>query len=172
MNKLAQSPYPGWDKFFLVCFVLFILVAFIHEPLFYIYCGWDGLHNNTCTNATIANLWIDYARYDPVYFDMPLWMALMIGFDSFLLSPFYVYSVYALWVGKADTPLYRTIAYVVCGGLIYAMILYITWEVMTAEKYHAALMPVIGYNIPWGIVPLLFVFRLYFGAKKLGENLR
>jgi len=170
MNKLMRSPYPKADIFFLVCFVIFILVAFVHEPLFYLYCGWDGLHNNSCTNPIVAAIWIGYAKFDPVYFDMPLWMALMIGFDSVLLSPFYVYSAYALWSGRIDTPLYRAIAYSVCGGLIYAMILYITWEVMSAAKYQTALIPVIAYNIPWGIVPLLFIFRLYYGGKNQPEN--
>ena len=166
MSRFAQSPYPGWDKFFFASFVLFILVAFIHEPLFYLYCGWDGLKNSTCTNETVAAIWIGYAKYDPVYFDMPLWMALMIGFDSFLLSPFYVYSAYALWNNKIDTPRYRAIGYTVSGGLIYAMVLYIVWEVMTAKHYQAALIPVIGYNIPWGIIPLMYVLRLYYGGKQ------
>lgn len=175
MNKLSRSPYPKADIFFLVCFVIFILVAFVHEPLFYLYCGWDGLREYSlskggCSNPVVEAIWVGYAKFDPVYFDMPLWMALMIGFDSILLSPFYVYSVYALWTGKVDTPLYRAIAYSVSGGLIYAMILYITWEVMSAEKYHTALLPVIAYNVPWGIIPLLLIFRLYYGAKIQGEK--
>jgi hypothetical protein len=170
MKKIMQSPYPRADIFFLACFALFILVAFVHEPLFYHYCGWDGLRNNSCSNPVIAAIWNGYARFDPVYFDMPLWMALMIGFDSVLLSPFYVYSAYILWTGKVDTPLYRAIAYTVSGGLIYAMILYITWEVMSAKQYGTALLPVIIYNVPWGIVPLLLVFRLYFGGQKTGEH--
>jgi hypothetical protein len=66
--------------------------------------------------------------------------------------------------------LYRAIAYTVCGGLIYAMILYIAWEVLSAEKYQTALLPVIAYNVPWGIVPLLLVFRLYAGGQKTGEQ--
>lgn len=170
MSGFARSPYPRADRFFFGCFVVFILVAFVHEPLFYYYCGWDGLRHDSCTNSTIAAIWNGYARYDPVYFDMPLWMALMIGFDSVLLSPFYVYSAYILWAGKADTPLYRAIAYTVSGGLIYAMILYITWEVLSAAQYQTALLPVIVYNVPWGIVPLLLVFRLYAGGRKTGEQ--
>jgi emopamil binding protein len=167
MQTLLRSPYPKADISFLVCFVIFVLVAFVHEPLFYLYCGWDGLRDNTCTNPLVAAIWSGYAKFDPVYFDMPLWMALMIGFDSILLSPFYVYSVYALWTGKIDTPLYRALGYSVSGGLIYAMILYITWEVMNAEIYKTALIPVIAYNVPWGLVPLLLIFRLYFGGQRL-----
>lgn len=167
-QKIRQSPFPKTDLFLLACFVIFVLVAFIHEPLFYLYCGWDGLHNHSCSNTTIAAIWIGYARFDPVYFDMPLWMALMIGFDSVLLSPFYLYSVYALWTGGIDTPLYRALAYSVSGGLIYAMILYLTWEVMSAQTYQTALLPVIAYNVPWGLVPLLLIVRLYRGAKISG----
>lgn len=178
MKKIMLSPYPRADLFFLACFALFILVAFVHEPLFYHYCGWDGLRSagpagiarHGCSNDIVAAIWVGYARFDPVYFDMPLWMALMIGFDSLLLSPFYVYSAYMLWSGKVDTPLYRAIAYTVSGGLIYAMILYITWEVMSASQYNTALLPVIAYNLPWGIVPLLLVVRLYCGGKKTGER--
>ncbi len=170
MKGFRQSPFPKWDRFFFGAFALFVLVAFVHEPLFYLYCGWDGLRHNTCTNQTIADIWIGYAKSDPVYFDMPLWMALMIGFDSVLLSPFYLYSLYALGAGKVDTPFYRACGYTVSGALIYAMVLYIVWEVMQADVYHTALVPVITYNIPWGMVPLLLVFRLYYGAKKIGER--
>jgi hypothetical protein len=170
MSAFARSPYPRADRFFFGCFVVFILVAFVHEPLFYYYCGWDGLRHNSCTNSTIAAIWNGYARYDPVYFDMPLWMALMIGFDSTLLAPFYLYAAYILWTGKVDTPLFRAIAYTICGGLIYAMILYIAWEVLSANQYQTALLPVIAYNVPWGIVPLLLVFRLYAGGQKTGEQ--
>lgn len=169
--RFSQSPYPRWDKFFFACFIFFILIAFVHEPLFYLYCGWDGLRDNSCTNPLVAAVWIGYARYDPVYFDMPLWMALMIGFDSVLLSPFYVYSAYALWRNRIDTPLYRAFGYSVCGGLIYAMILYLSWEAMTAERYKAALPMVIAYNIPWGLIPLLYVFRLYHAGERSAPNM-
>jgi hypothetical protein len=166
------SPYPRADRFFLVCFALFILVAFVHEPLFYYYCGWDGLRHNSCTNPTIGAIWNGYARYDPVYFDMPLWMALMIGFDSILLSPFYVYSFWIFRTGRVDTPLYRAIGCTVSGGLIYAMILYLTWEAMSAAQYGTALLPVALYNLPWGIIPLLLVIRLYRGGQTTGEQTR
>src|SRR5437879_241610 len=83
-----RSPYPLWDVFFFCMFVLFCLVAFVHEPLFYLYCGWDGLRHDSCTNATIAQIWKGYAQYDRVYFDAPLWMELLIFFDTLLLSPF------------------------------------------------------------------------------------
>jgi hypothetical protein len=162
-----QTAFPGWDRFFIAAFSVFLLVAFIHEPLFYIYCGWSGLHTNSCTNATVGNIWMNYARLDPVYFDMPLWMALMIGFDTFLLSPFYVYSVYAFATGRADTQLYRAIGYTVSGALIYAMVLYLSWEVLEAQRYGTALIPVIAYNVPWGIVPLLLVVRLYRGSRRV-----
>lgn len=157
--------FPGWDRFFIVAFSVFLLVAFVHEPLFYFYCGWGGLRTDSCTNATIAEIWKGYAKLDPVYFDMPLWMALMIGFDTFLLSPFYVYSVYAFAARRVDTPLYRSIGYTVGGALIYAMVLYLTWEVLEAGKYGTALFPVIAYNAPWGVVPLLLVVRLYRGSR-------
>lgn len=161
---MRDSPWPKWDAFFLACFVLFVLVAFVHEPLFYLYCGWDGLKHDTCTNDTVAAIWKGYAQYDPVYFDMPSWMALMIGFDTVLLSPFYVWSVWALWTGRVDTPLYRSVALVVCGGLIYAMVLYLSWEVLEADTWGTQLLPVILYNIPWGLVPLMYVVRLHKGA--------
>jgi hypothetical protein len=165
VSALRQSRFRAWDRFFLCAFAVFVLVAFVHEPLFYIYCGWDGLRHNSCSNATIAAIWTGYAKSDPVYFDMPLWMALMIGFDTVLLSPFYVYSIYALLTGRVDTPRYRAIAYTASGALIYAMVLYLSWEIMSATRYHAFLPAVIGYNLPWGIVPLLLVIRLYRGAK-------
>lgn len=159
----ARSPYPGWDRFFVIAFSLFVLVAFVHEPLFYWHCGWNGLRTGVCTSEAVKAIWVGYAQYDPVYFDMPLWMALMIGFDSVLLSPFYVYAVWALATGRADTPLFRTIASTVCGGLIYAMVLYMTWEVMEAETYSTDLLMVTIYNIPWGLVPLGLVIRLHKG---------
>jgi len=164
------SPYPRWDGFFFCMFVLFCLVAFVHEPLFYLYCGWDGLRHDSCTNATIAKIWKGYAQYDRVYFDAPLWMELLIFFDTLLLSPFYVYSLYALASGRADTPLYRAVAYAVCGAMIYAMILYLGWEVLAADQYHTALGAVIGYNIPWGMVPLLLIVRLYRGSRREAEG--
>jgi hypothetical protein len=156
--------YPLWDGFFIAAFGLFVLVAFVHEPLFYFYCGWDGLRHDRCSNSTVAAIWKGYAQYDPVYFDMPLWMALMIGFDSVLLSPFYLYALYAFARRRVDTPLFRAVGYTVSGALIYAMVLYLTWEVMSAKQYGTALLPVIGYNLPWGLVPLLLVIRLYRGA--------
>jgi hypothetical protein len=161
----SRSRYPAWDVFFIAAFSLFALVAFVHEPLFYLYCGWDGLRHDRCTNETIAAIWKGYAKYDPVYFDIPLWMALMIGFDSMLLSPFYVYAIWAFAKGRADTPLFRVIAYTVSGALIYAMVLYLTWEVLSARQYGTALAQVISYNAPWGIVPLLLVVRLYRGSR-------
>jgi hypothetical protein len=45
------------------------------------------------------------------------------------------------------------------------MALYLTWEVMSAKQHGTALLPVIGYNLPWGLVPLLLVIRLYRGAR-------
>ncbi|MDR3416844.1 MAG: hypothetical protein P4L83_11720 [Nevskia sp.] len=160
-----RSAYRGWDRFFVAAFGLFSLVAFVHEPLFYLYCGWDGLRHDSCSNATVAAIWKGYARLDPVYFDMPLWMALMIGFDSVLLSPFYLYSIYVFATGRADTPLYRAIGYSVSGALVYAMVLYLSWESLTARQYGAALGAVVAYNIPWGLVPLLLVVRLYRGSR-------
>ncbi len=157
--------YRVYDAFFIAAFGLFVLVAFVHEPLFYIYCGWDGLRHDSCANATVAQIWKSYAKADPVYFDMPLWMALMIGFDSILLSPFYVYAIYAFATGRADTPLFRAVGYSVSGALIYAVVLYLSWEVLSAKQYGTSLLPVIGYNLPWGLVPLLLVFRLYRGGK-------
>ncbi|AXQ28715.1 hypothetical protein D0B54_08485 [Solimonas sp. K1W22B-7] len=162
---MRHSPYPKWDVFFLICFALFVLVAFVHEPLFYLYCGWDGLKHDSCSNATVAAIWKGYAAYDPVYFDMPRWMALMIAFDTVLLSPFYVWSVWALWTGRVDTPLYRSVGLVVCGALVYAMVLYLSWEVLEADTWGTALLPVILYNLPWGLVPLLYAVRLHQGAK-------
>lgn len=167
-----RSFFRGWDAFFVIAFGLFTLVAFVHEPLFYAYCGWDGLRHDSCTNQTIAAIWKGYAKYDPVYLDMPLWMALMIGFDTFLLSPFYVYSIYVFATGRADTTLYRSVAYTVSGALIYAMLLYISWEILEAKRYGTSLFPVIAYNIPWGLVPLLLVVRLYRGANRMKEAIR
>lgn len=148
--------------------MLFTLVAFVHEPLFYLYCGWDGLRNGTCGDTAVGRLWVSYAQADPAYFDVPLWMALMIGFDTFLLSPFYVYSIYALWHGRVDTPLYRAIGFSVCGGLVYAMVLYLLWEVLMVKQTGAQLLAVTAFNIPWGLVPLLLIVRLYWGMKKEG----
>lgn len=162
---MRNSPYPKWDAFFLLTFAMFVLVAFVHEPLFYLYCGWDGLKHDSCTNATVAAIWKGYAQYDPVYFDMPRWMALMIAFDTVLLSPFYVWSVWALWQGRVDEPLYRSVAFAVCGALIYAMVLYLSWEVLEADTWNTQLLPVILYNIPWGLVPLMYCVRLYKGAR-------
>jgi hypothetical protein len=172
MSGFARSPYPRADRFFFASFIAFILVAFVHEPLFYYYCGWDGLRDDSCTNETVAAIWKGYAHYDPVYFDMPLWMALMIGFDSTLLAPFYLYAAYVLWIGKVDTPLFRAIACTVCGGLIYAMTLYLAWEILSADRYRTALIPVIAFNLPWGLVPLLLVIRLYFGGLGTGGQQR
>lgn len=159
-----------WDRFFLAAFALFTLVALVHEPLFYGYCGWDGLRARQCGNAVVQAIWVGYAQLDPVYFDMPRWMALMIGFDSLLLAPFYVYSVWVFARGRADTPLYRTIATAVSGGLVYAMVLYLSWEVLEAPDTGADLPAVIGYNLPWGLVPLLLILRLHRGAVSGGSH--
>jgi len=48
------------------------------------------------------------------------------------------------------------------------MVLYISWEVLEADRYATALGPVIGYNIPWGIMPLLLIIRLYRGSRFQG----
>ena len=161
-----ESDFPAWDRFFVVAFTVLLLVAWVYEPLFYIYCGWSGLHANSCTNSTVAGIWTAYARLDPVYLDMPLWMALMIGFDTFLLSPFYAYSIFAFATGRVDTRTYRAVGYTVSGALIYAMVLYLTWEALQAGKYGTALIPVIAYNAPWGLVPLLLVVRLFRGSRR------
>jgi len=54
--------------------------------------------------------------------------------------------------------------------MIYAMILYLGWEVLAADQYHTALGAVIGYNIPWGMVPLLLIVRLYRGSRREAEG--
>lgn len=159
-----RAPFRGWDRFFLAAFALFTLVALVHEPLFYWSCGWDGLRARQCGDALVQAIWVGYAGYDPVYFDMPLWMALMIGFDSVLLAPFYVYSLWTFATRRADTPLYRTVALTVSGALIYAMALYLSWEVLEADRTGANLAAVVGYNLPWGLIPLLLVIRLHRGA--------
>jgi len=50
------------------------------------------------------------------------------------------------------------------------MILYLGWEVLAADQYHTALGAVIGYNIPWGMVPLLLIVRLYRGSRREAEG--
>lgn len=163
VSSELRPAYQRFDTAFLVAFYFFAFIALVHEPAFYLFCGWENIA--TCDTPIVGELWRGYAELDRVYFDIPLWMRLMVEFDTWLLLPFYIYSIVALHRGLVDTPLYQAIGIAVSGAMVYAMILYCTWEVLTYQEIGSHLVGVIVFNIPWGIVPLLWIWRLFHGLK-------
>eukprot|EP01039_Chlorochromonas_danica_P006205 gene6205-6843_t len=160
----------GIEVLLFVWYLIFAFTALVFEPLYYFGCNWNGL---TCTLAhnsplleIIRQIWFIYAHYDPIFYDMPLWLRILCGIEVFLFGPLYVLTAWGLY---KKTPWLNFVALPFSGALIYSTIVYFAMEVLE-EVEGTNLLVVFLVNLPWTIIPILLLYRLYQIDKKDQPN--
>jgi hypothetical protein len=108
--------------------------------------------------------WNWYARFDPIFYDPPLFLKWMCGIDGFVFGPFYLVLLYA-FVRRREWIRAPGLAYV--GTIVYSTIVYFLVEFLDPVP-GTDLGMVFWINIPYAIVPLWLGWRLrrapVFGA--------
>jgi hypothetical protein len=154
----SRAPRPLTDWVLLAFFLLFAFTSLVMEM--YVVLGVD-LREAT---DPFGRAWNWYARFDPIFYDPPLFLKIMCGVDGFLFGPFYLVLLYAFarrreWIRAPG------LAYV--GTIVYSTIVYFLVEFLDPVP-GTDLAVVFWINIPYTIVPLWLGWRLrrapVFGA--------
>ena len=158
------------DKGLVAWFCLFAFVALIFEPLYYFGCDWHGhscvgAENNAIVDAT-RKIWLIYASWDPIFYDIPNWLRVLSCIEVFIFGPLYLVVAIGLW---NNSPWLESVALPFCGALVYSTIVYFAMELIENipnTNYFA----VFFVNIPWTIVPILLWLRLRECHNKLKKG--
>lgn len=151
MAPMRERPFD----LFLVCwFCLFAVSSLVFEPFIVFDVDLEA------TTDPIGKTWYWYASsFDPLFLDTPLWLRIMCGIDAFVFGPFYLVLVYALVSGKEWI---RVPALLYGAAIIYSTLVYFGYEVLDPEnRARANLTAVFLVNIPFTLVPLLLVWRMW-----------
>lgn len=158
-----------WALTGLFAFAAFIALAY--EPLFFLNCGWAGLHqgaNGPCIASWVGRAWLAYLKVEPLYADAPVFLQLVNEFDTLLFAWFYVLSLIVFLKGYQERAWYRTLATFVSGMMGYAMAYYLTWELLTYRQTGAQLSAVLLYNGLWLFIFVLLMARLHLMGHRRG----
>lgn len=139
---------------FLVCwFSVFCFTSLVFEQ--YIIFDVD-LENTT---DIFGQTWYWYAKsFDPIFLDTPLWLRIMCTIDGYLFGLSYPFFIYALVKSKNEI---RIPALLYGAAIVYSTLVYFGWEFLDPQnKEDANLLAVVIVNIPYTIVPLLFMWRV------------
>jgi hypothetical protein len=159
-----------FDRFLVLLFIFATFIALVYEPLFLLQCGWDGLKlgaDGPCTQTWVGRAWLGYLLVEPLYADAPVWIQLVNEFDVFLFGWFYVLSVVVFWKHLSHRRWYRNLATFVSGMMIYSMVLYLTWQVLTYRDTGANLTAVVTFNGMWLVIFSFLLARLYLCREKV-----
>ncbi len=106
----------------------------------------------------LGRIWFWYAdSFDPIFIDPPYFLWLMCTIDGFVFGPFYLLLIAALIRGWSWIRV-PAIAYV--GAIVYSTGVYFGVELI--EEAHRADLPmVVLINIPYTIVPLVLLVRVW-----------
>lgn len=154
------------SKFLILLFLFACFISLIYEPgfLYFSNCGWTNIGlgaEGPCGQTWIGRAWLDYLEIEPLYANAPLWIQLVNAFDVFVFGWFYVLSVVVFVMKKEDRSWYRHLATFMAGMMIYSMILYLTWQILSVEETKANLQAVIVANGMWLFIFLMLLIRLY-----------
>ena len=151
MARLRERPF---DLFLVARFCVFAFTSLVMEM--YITFGVD-LEGAT---DPFGRIWYWYASsYDPIFLDPPFYLWLMCSIDGFVFGPFYILLIVA-FVRKENW--IRLPAIVYASAIVYSTVVYFGVE-FVEEAGRANLLAVVLVNIPYTIVPLLLLGRVWSG---------
>lgn len=155
-----------FDRVLLGWYGLFAFVALIFEPLYYFGCDWNG---KICPLATESSLifytkeiWLFYAQWDPLFYNIPLWLRVLCSIEVFIFGPLYLVVVIGL---INDSSWLFPVTLLFSGALVYSTIVYFLMEIIEFLPGTNLLMVFIV-NIPWTIVPILLTGRILMKVNK------
>jgi hypothetical protein len=150
----------GLDQTIFYWYCIFTFVALVFEPLYYFGCSWNGLECPLArTNAVVhytKEIWLIYCQWDPMFYDVPLWLRVLCSIEVFIFGPCYLITVIGM-LNNSDWLVPFTLPF--AGALVYSTIVYFAMEMIE-------LLPgtnvgiVFLVNLPWTIIPILLVYQL------------
>ena len=169
MSKWLKS---SLDYFIFYWYCLFAFVALIFEPLYYYGCNWNGLSCLTEGNLILhytKHIWLFYAQWDPMFYQVPMWLRVMCSIEVFIFGPLYLLTAIGM---VYDTAWFVQMSLPFAGALIYSTIVYFAMEII--ENMPGTNMVVVFLvNLPWTIVPIMLVYQIVSkgqGSEKYIEN--
>ncbi len=153
-----------YDWIFILIFAFFGFVAWFYEPAFIFGCGWEGLGqglDGPCGESWVGRAWLGYLQVEPAYANAPPYVRISNEADAYLFGPFYAVSLFAFLTNRHTTDWYKGVATFCSGMMVFALLLYLSWELMTYKDTGARIMSVIVFNVPWLLMPIALMFRLY-----------
>lgn len=147
------------NKFLFAWYCIFAFTALVFEPAYYYGCNWDGIH---CEQAKtipwmkyVQQIWLLYAQWDPLFYVVPMWLRVLCSIEVFIFGPLYLITAYGMW---KNAQWLNFIGLPFSGALIYSTIVYFIMEAIENREGTNFWM-VFLVNIPWTIIPFLFIFR-------------
>jgi len=146
---LRQRPF---DLMLVVWFVVFAFTSLVMEM--YITFSVDL----SAATDPFGRVWFWYAdSFDPIFLDPPYFLWLMCTFDGFIFGPFYLVLIAAFIKGWSWI---RLPAIIYVSAIVYSTAVY--FGVEFGEEAHRADLPmVLLINIPYTIVPLILLGRVW-----------
>lgn len=141
---------------------LFAFTALVFEPLYYYGCWWDGPGSSNIVIQKVWEIWMIYAKWDPLFLRPPAWLRVLCTIEVFIFGP--LYGLTAIGIAKQSSWL-KVIAYPFSGALIYSILVYFAMEFILSEPGTDFWM-VILVNIPWTLVPCLLLYYVEKSEKK------
>lgn len=148
------------DKLLISTFWVFAFTALVFEPLYYFGCDWQY---SQCHSSpfyvvrVVGEVWAIYNQWDPMFWDIPLWLRIMCAVEVLIFGPLYAVTAYGLQFRSKWLPY---IALPFAGALFYSTIVYFAMEFIEDRSGTNHLMVFIV-NIPWSIFPLLLCHRIF-----------
>src|SRR5512140_116808 len=93
---------------------------------------------------------------DPLLMARPQWWKDTIWLDVLFYGPFYIFGLYAFIKGKD----WIRIPAIFYSGMMFADVFIILGEEMAGPHATPHLLPVLGLNLPWLLVPIFLTLRL------------
>lgn len=162
------------DHTFICIFYLFAFIGLIFEPIYYFGCNWkysQCIYYNISSyfdifryvHNIILDLWYWYnASFDPIFLNMPLWLQVLCGIEVFVFGPCYLLTAYYYKIYlqcPVDNRWFLYFSLIFSGALVYSTVVYFTMEILdTVPNTNMAMVFIV--NLPWTIVPILFVWRV------------
>lgn len=150
---------PLIDRVLLGWYVLFGVVALTFEPAFYFGCDWSArlcpAAQTSPVVATVRDAWMIYAHWDPLFFDVPLWLRVLCFIEVFVFGPLYLITAWGIFRRASWLP---ALALPFSGALVYSTVVYFAMEVLEAVPGTSMAM-VLAVNLPWTVVPLVLMLR-------------
>jgi len=155
-----------YDRYLMVLFGFATFIAYFYEPAFFYFvdCGWEGLGKGPegpCSQTWVGRAWLGYLQVEPIYANAPLWIQLVNEFDVFLFGWFNLLTLIILIKDLTYKRWYRNLATFMGGMMVYSMILYLLWQVLSVEETKANLPAVIIGNGLWLVIYVSLLIRIY-----------